>query len=415
MPEVKTAHDQTTKVAKGMAPWRVWLLMLTALVLSALLVLGATSVYYLTGERYERAMTFSLDGSKLSMQSGEGVSLDQGLEITELHPGQRAIVAIPVPGIEASHYATMALATSNLTGRTRLELVWLDDRDRTRSLWLPPLSAGEAVISLSDHQSWEGPVHSLFLSFRAPLPEPVTIHRISLHPPPPTATEILGQIWTEWTAFEGRSAHSINSTFGGTRGALLPPAIAAAAWVLLGIAMYWLANLVLRVQRPVIVVFTVFFMVGWLMLDLRWQVDLLRHLETTKERFAGKSWEDKALAADDRDLFKVAHAVRDILGDEARDLSVIGSPRSLEGPYAFGRLRYHMVPHRLRRVWSTPPSTRELRRTDYLVLVPPFRGMRLDADASALIRPDGEMLPVEVIHSDPKLLVLRHAKVGERP
>ena len=52
------------------------------------------------------------------------------------------------------------------------------------------------------------------------------------------------------------------------------------------------------------------FLLGWLVLDLRWQWDLRLRLEQTVERFAGKNEEDRRLAALDGDLYRFLLEVR---------------------------------------------------------------------------------------------------------
>lgn len=385
--------------------------MFAILALSALLVLGATTVYYLTGENYERKRTVGWHGSQLTVQTGQGTSRDRHLEITGLDPQHRAIVEIPIQGIDARDYASLGLSASNLTARTRLELVWLDGGEQPKTLRLPPLTSGHAVASLSDHRHWQGPVQRLFLVVGAPLPEPITILRLSLHPTQPTAAEILGQIWGDWTAFEGWRGHSINFIVGGVREALLSPVLAAALWVALSAAIYGLFAVAIRRPRA-LVPFAVIFMAGWLVLDLRWQVDLARQLEVTRETFAGKSWEEKGLAAVDGDLFRVARGLHGVLEERSANIGVISARADLQGEYVRGRLRYHLAPHHLLWILSDPPSAKHLSGLDYVVFALPVYGIRYDDEQQKLVWPGGDVFPIELIHADAAMALLRLVKEG---
>jgi hypothetical protein len=379
-----------------------------SLAVGALLLLLGTVVWYTTGDRYTDRTSVTIDGSAFELFAGEGEVSEETFLLTGRSERGHAIAVTPELPLGVERFERLVVRASGTEGR-RLGLL-SDDPDRPGSTRFYPLQFEEGVAEIAPGRiKISGRAARIGILVQGDLSRPVILHGLRLIASPPGAVHLLTEIWSEWTAFEGWRGHSINFIAGGVRKALLPPVLAAALWVALSAAIYGL--FAIAIHRPrALVPFAVIFMTGWLMLDLRWQVDLARQLEITHETFAGKSSEEKGLVAVDGDLFRVARALHGVLEERSAKVGVISARADLQGEYALGRLRYHLVPHHLRRIWSNPPPAKELRGLDYVLFALPVYGMRYDDERQELVWPGGDVLPVELIHADAAMALLRPVK-----
>ena len=79
---------------------------------------------------------------------------------------------------------------------------------------------------------------------------------------------------------------------------------------------------------------------GWLLLDLRWTVNLARQVALTVTKFGGKSERDKRLADVDGVLYEFIEQVRAALPPAPQRVWVAS-----DTPYFNGRAAYHLYPH----------------------------------------------------------------------
>jgi hypothetical protein len=72
-----------------------------------------------------------------------------------------------------------------------------------------------------------------------------------------------------------------------------------------------------------ITVLGIFFIAGWLLLDGRWQFNLVRQIDVTAKQYAGKTWRERHLAAEDGQLFAFVEKVRAKLPPPPRRVFVV--------------------------------------------------------------------------------------------
>jgi len=217
--------------------------------------------------------------------------------------------------------------------------------------------------------------------------------RIGMEVPRPGARGLLRRLVTEWSAFEGWSVQSINFTTGGGRDGLFPPALAAGVWVGLA-ALIHLGLARRRRQPPSGRCLTAIFLAGWAMLDLRWQVDLTRQLALTRRQYAGKSGDEKRLAAADRSLYLFAKTVKRRL--DAAPSRVFLVSEDLFGDRYFRRVRTHyfLLPHNVSSLWTSVPEASQTRTGDYVLIMRPGVEVAFDSERRVL---GAGSLPVELL------------------
>jgi hypothetical protein len=398
---VQTTQDQVTRHAEHGHTGRAWLAVPGILVLSALMMFAGTIVFHLTGNHYEQRMTRVWDGASLTPAGRLPVYEQGGLVLPRLEPRQQASVELPVGALPTEHYATLELHTSG-QGRMRFELAWLDESapGGVRSIWLPPTAQGTQTIDLGSESAWRGTVGGLFLLMRGPVTEPLILHAVRLRPADASAGRLARQIWQEWTAFEGWRSHSINFIVGGSRAPLISPVLASAAWVALSTLLYVLWAL-LRRRTFHLTPFAVIFLAGWLALDLRWQVDLVRQLQITQSQFAGKDYHEKRLASHDRDLYRFAEQVKRHLPPEPARLFLIPPSSGQEHRYTRTRLHYLLLPHNVGSLWDRPPAPENTRAGDHLLILRSHPHVNYDHQTGRLHWDRSRDLPVDRLMAHP--------------
>ena len=136
------------------------------------------------------------------------------------------------------------------------------------------------------------------------------------------------------------------------------------------------------------------FHLGWLALDLRWQWDLGQRLAQTARDFAGRSEEERRLAALDGQLYRFLREVRQRLPEQPVRLFIVSADPA--GFWA-GRARYHLLPHNGYAGFARLPPPDQARAGDYVLILAPLANVEYDAERR-ILRGDGMQLPVEVAH-----------------
>jgi hypothetical protein len=225
---------------------------------------------------------------------------------------------------------------------------------------------------------------------------------------PMTPSQILADRGSEWFAFEPWNAASINTVTGGTDAQALPLPIVLAAIVLVGGLAYavlarWTPSLVGSFRATIV---AAGFLAAWLALDARWQWNLLRQAGVTFEQYAGKSWRERHLAAEDGALFAFIEQARNKLPPAAEP-----APRVFmisDSHYLRARGAYHLYPYN---VYFDPahdsiPSASAMRAGDYL-LAYSREGLRYSPALGRLRWDAGESVAAELLLSEGRAALFR--------
>ena len=373
-----------------------WVTALLVLLSSATLLLAGFLGYHLTGGGYSEQTAIVL---RLRLVLGEGQSVGDSLQIRRLDPQGRAFAAGSIMRLPAESFPVLEWRIDGLTPRAEVLFTWTTSADptQTRSLPIGDVSVGTGKLRLDDDPHWNQTILTVGLMVRGTLLEPLSIHRLALEPDRSSATALLEQLWSEWTAFEGWHPYSINFIIGGARrDRLLSPTLAAAAWVGLS-ALLYAGLIVIRRRTWDIKPFILFFFAGWLALDGRWQLDLWRQLEITRETFAGKNWEEKRLAAEDSGLFQFAQTIKEQLTQDPARIFII--THNLLGTQYYRRVRMHyfLLPYNVSAQWTEPPPPAQTRAGDYLLFLYPVEGVTYDQASRTLLWGEDSALTVEPI------------------
>ncbi len=190
-------------------------------------------------------------------------------------------------------------------------------------------------------------------------------------------TGLLIRLWREWTVFDGWRGHSTHFIFGVAPSALLSPVIAAAAWGGLSAVLY-MGLLRWRQQTWKLWPFALLFLLVWMILDARWQVNLWRQMGVTRQQYAGKTWEEKRLVAGDGALFRFVSEVKQWLPERPVRIFIVSATPHQRGGTEYIRLRthYHLLPHNVYSAKARPPSQQQARTGDFILILNPIPAVR---------------------------------------
>jgi hypothetical protein len=141
--------------------------------------------------------------------------------------------------------------------------------------------------------------------------------------------------------------------------------------------------------------FVALFLLGWLLLDLRWQWELSGRLDQTVERFAHQDATGRRLADLDGDLYRFLLDVRQHLPKQPVRLFIVSAD---PGGFLAGRARYHLLPHNNSLSFMQPPNT--ARAGNYVLVLAPLPEMRFNPVPPRLEWAGGQ-LAVEMLYETP--------------
>lgn len=363
-----------------------WLLWLTTLALGAALTVLAVLLYYRMGGQSEANIPLRWTGADVQLIGGQGTVTPAGLEISSIG-SQGLVLWMPSRRINAGVYGAFAWNLVGLDSRHPSRLIWRTVEGQVRQA-TQAMAASAGQMPLRTEPEWQGTVLTMGLFIPGPYPAPITVSGLELRPARLTAGEWWNRLWEEWTTREDWSQGSINFAAGATSRPLGSLTLLIVIWLSLSAGLYAISRL--SAVRPLTPgPFLVLFLLGWLLLDMRWQWELVGRTERTVARFADKDETERRLADLDGDMYQFSRDIRQRLPESPARLFIISNDPT---GFQAGRVRYHLLPHNGYMGFTQPPDA--TRAGDYVLLMAPLPGVRYDRQKQALEWRDGR-LPVE--------------------
>lgn len=364
--------------------WRpVWETML-ALVISAIVLWTGLIAYYSLPRHYARLANKTYLGASLRLDLGEMKTLGTDLVVTVPGGGRRLALLLPVAELQAAAFAAVRIRLSGApTQPLRWYFAWRrSPEDPRHEVPLRPADELGWALDLKSQPSWHDRVGSIALIVEGTQGESVQLADVTLLAKRPTAGRIVRWILDGWLEPEGWSGYSINGVVGGGA-AELPLLPSVALWLVVACALLLGMALLGRhgLHMGSVVALA---LAGWLVVDLRWQLDLLRQLGSTRAQFAGLYHMDRREAADDTEIFQLAQLVRDRLPSRPVRIFLLTPGTTGDDQYRRLRLNYYLLPHNVMSDDTTLPDSRYLRRGDYVLLLGAVTAVHFDAQVQAL-------------------------------
>lgn len=328
-------------------------------VFSFMILLFASLQYYWPGKWWESHEALGWKGEVMSLVKGQGRSVQGGLTIDGLAEPGVALASLSPPAFRAEDYPVVRWFISGAKPGAKVEFMWRTEENPTRVFARQLEWTGNSVapLHMARDANWRGQVMGLALMVRAPLDAPLVIEAVKVEPFSP-----LGIVGREWFGTEPWLGTSINFMGGNeTRQWLAPLPFVAVA---LGLALLGYGLLAWRkILVPDNRVVWVLVFLAWFALDTRWQLDLWHKLGLTQQRYAGKSWEEKHLAAEDGGLFDLMQQIKAKLPSTATRIFLFS-----DDEYLGGRGAYHLYPFNVRNGRDLIPAG-QFKAGDFIVIL----------------------------------------------
>ena len=362
-------------------------------VLSFCVLFGTYLHFAVPGAWIARAPARTWSASDLTLAGGTGSVVDGVLVITATGANDTALITLNTE-IRSSDYAGIEWVVKGLPDTADARLLWRSDvATRRTNLASGMIAAGELrTFVVARDPAWIGRITGIALAIRAPLSTPIRIERVIARPM--SAMDIARDRLREWTTFEAFNGASINTLTGGADAQDLPlPAFAAATAALAILLLLALHRFAPRVY-PVRAACTIagMFVATWFIVDARWALNLARQAHLTYTQYAGKTLEQKHLAAEDGELYAFVQKSLALMPKPPVRVFVAAGEH-----YFRGRAAYHLYPQNVQfeAFRDTVAAPAWMKAGDWL-LVYHRRGIQFDAARKLLRWDDGPPVSAEL-------------------
>lgn len=328
--------------------------------------------------------TVRIESSGLQITAGEGVQSERGLRVERAASNGLILVQGAIRPFEARDYHGLGWRIAGLDARHELRVIWATAQT-TRKPFDHLVSADErraGFVDLSDDPNWAGLIVGIGLAVigSAPKAEPLVFESLALQPHRPALSAIPALAWNDWIRDLGWTGRSINFTDSAAGAGRIRPLIPVVVWC----ALAALIHVVLappwagfRSWRP----YGLILLVGWLVLDARWQWLLLGRLDQTRSLYAGLAGEDRQRVGSDQGFYPFIADIRTRLGVKPARVFLVAPDPTGYGP---NRARYHLLPHNVR-LSATLDAATGVKPGDAVVLLSPLDRTAYDRLRSELV------------------------------
>lgn len=345
-------------------------------------------------------------GKAMILLQGDGVVDSSGLTITKLSKNDVGLGAFLGASMRADDYPVISWKIDNLPRGSELFMVWRTSGQMWKMRPIDSAAGNVVTLNMRNDAEWHGNITDIGLLLRGGYVSPWKIYEVILHPVS-VSTGLIGMA-SDWFGFRSWTGGSIHFLYVDAPDARLSLLLFVGASLVLIVTVVLILAF-FRLLPSASVVIGALVVMSWLIVDARWQFNLFRQHGVTGRQYAGKTWEEKHLAAEDGKLFHFIQEVKAHLPPPpVRVLFSAGEA------YLNGRGNYHLYPHNVFRIvnydgnygavaWVPAPGL--FRKGDYIVLYEQT-GIRFDALKGVFFWSGGER-QAELVFSNGGNMLLR--------
>lgn len=256
-----------------------------------------------------------------------------------------AIAAASFAPFDAASYRIVQVRVTGAYPAGGLLFVWRSQKGEDNVRRVPLVSSGGRILPLrlTELDGWSGQVAGVGVIARGPMAAPLVVQSVELSPSSVWTT--IDGLFSDWFEFEPWDGGSIHFMAGGNPALTHPLPLFMGIAFMVGVALY-LFVIVLGHTRFAPQVVIAIALLGWIAIDTRWQWNLWKQLDLTRFQYAGKTWEDKRLAAEDGYLFEFMRAARHEIGTKPAHVYIFADDEydRVRGAYHLYPLNVHVRP-----------------------------------------------------------------------
>jgi len=320
-----------------------WRALVAALISTVLTLTGA--LVYLSWDLPEKSGEPIIIGkSNLEFIMGSGRMQDQQILVDGFSNGYALLSSGPV-NINADTHILLTVNWDALDNRSTPKFFWrkkADPKDiQQTELW----NSGTEMIKLWNYPGWQGEISEFGFLFEDDNGSPVAL-RPSLLEPDSLAVR-LRLMWNGWTAFEPWGMKSVNYLAGGEFTQSVPLPLMLAVWFVLSSLIFWVISLFaadLAPGKPILAA-AIFFLIAWIMLDIRWASNNLQEIHETLKTQWHMDEEQRLLDGFDGWVFGYTKRLKEeVLPKQTSRILIVGNEESV--PFYFlAKMKYHLAPN----------------------------------------------------------------------
>jgi hypothetical protein len=374
------------------APPPTWWRLGPALWLAAAVILVSIYlVFNLPGSWFGGGATQTYPGAAMGIATGYGQAEGDKLVITRPDSKNAAIIALVTPRVSTLEYGLVAFDIDGMPEEAEVTMFWRNDLAPNKMFTRTMTVAGGRVqdAMLAGDSNWLGRINTIGLIIRGSLNQPVSVNRVALSPA--TAGTVLMERWRDWFDRESWTGISLSRVIGGRPGMNLPLSLLAGVAALLGCLAYWGLQ---RWRGWQISALTIAAIIGtgWLVLDMRWQWNLIANAAISVNKYANHDLSEKRLAGIDAELEKIALELRPLIPKDAR-LFVVAPDAVIAGRFGYlllpARVHYDIAVNAL--------PVPELLKPGDLMLIHRKAGVRYSPERKELLWNDRFRIKVDIL------------------
>lgn len=265
--------------------------MLSAMVLAALVLCLGWTAWVLTGgsddQRGVGAVKLLPELGAWQLAAGSGDLTEQGFAVTRPGPRGQTLVLIELPDrLQTARFSRVEVrAVDRLP--SSLTLVWSASESfrQTGSQAIERVDevVGQALIA--GHSDWQGEIFFLAIEQSGFVSGSWTIESLILHPHSPGFLELQQMLWASFFSFDPWAQRNPNFIRPLDAPLQVWPVLTVALWIMLSAGFMLLFDM--RPARTAAIWFILPAVIGWALLDLRWQAELMYKAQRTYSTFAG--------------------------------------------------------------------------------------------------------------------------------
>ena len=365
------------------------------MLLSALIVWGGWTLWAMSGRGYQHLLApleLSPQLGSWRVLEGEGFLVEGGFTITRPGLRGRVRIAVELPEmLDAERFYKIEVHAGDYLPHA-LMLGW--SRSETfQSVGSLPVEniddkTGELLLGAANE--WRDGIYFLDLEQQGFSSGQWTLQSIRLHYHPLDFYQSQRLIWRSFLPPGGWVQRNPHFIWPADERLRISPVLSIAMWIALSVVMMLVMGLAR--SRQILAWCGLPVLIGWLILDVRWQAELLHKAHQTYTAFAGKSINERFSSDIDGEFFDFLHELR---SRHERD--------EFDRVFAFStqefwrkRARYHLSTWRVREAASvalTPALSGQLRSGDLILLLDaPEVIIDSDSDTANLTTLDGQAL-----------------------
>lgn len=251
-----------------------------------------------------------VDGSSLILHRGNGHKKGKKLVVTGADTEQRIRILSQGISFNAKEMPFMSWTFSQLAPRSGVWVGWINSENPQKLNMMPAILPYDstAVYRMIDHPEWKGTILAVGFGFDNQMYESFVVDSIEFRPY--SIKSMLESIVDEWTAFKPWSQRSINEIIIGSNQSLIHYPIIIFIWLVLSLIIIRAGRHGVQ-KKNIIIECLVICIFSWLLIDVVWQINLLRQNRLSWALYAGKLLKEKIKASVDRELYEFSQEINE--------------------------------------------------------------------------------------------------------